>query len=605
MLSLRQHLPHTPSMDTLRPSPSPVLIVGGGPSGLVLAIILLQNGIPVRIIEKSAVPRLGQRGAGIMPRSLELFMYIGIIDQVMKLAIPMPRAKMYKLPEGNQCTHEFEMAPPTNPTPANPFLNPVMLGQDRLEKIYHAKLAEYGCSVELGTELLSFENKSDGVDVKLLVRGMDPNAEGVVENTTYEWMVGTDGARGVVRKQLGLSFLGETRTVENFVVGDICVDGLSQNHWHMWGDAGSTLQVTHFPLLTSLFYSSFHRISLRGTETPNLFNFVVAGKHINHAALYTDQDSLRKCFSENTGRRDDLKFGTIPWVSHYTPNIRMVNKFGKGRVYIAGDAGHVHSPTGGQGMNTGIQDSFNLGWKLALIVKKLAPPSLIETYTEERIPVIAEMLNQTTKILNRTFKEKDEGPWKTPGSLFQLGVNYRWSSIIIDERRSLEIEREAEEDDYLRDYEFDEEEEKIDSYGLDVDGRLRAGDRAPDAPGLIDRGPRIQSKRSCRLFHIVGTSYHTVLVFPELANCKSVLNAISLYPKGVIRSVIISRRGRPIPSGWESADYLFEDHGGHAHDMYASSDVCGVIIIRPDVMVGAIVRGPEGLHRYFRGIFTR
>ena len=104
-----------------------------------------------------------------------------------------------------------------------------MLGQDKLEKILHSTLAEYGCSIELGTELQSFEQTSSSVKVKLIKRGssQDPDS-GELEESVFDWMIGTDGARGVVRKQLGLAFLGETRNVENFVVGDICVEGLSQ-----------------------------------------------------------------------------------------------------------------------------------------------------------------------------------------------------------------------------------------------------------------------------------------------------------------------------------------------------------------------------------------
>lgn len=144
-------------------------------------------------------------------------------------------------------------------------LNPVMLGQDRLEKIFHSALAEFGCSVELGTELKSFVQTEDNVTATLIKRGMSQDTNsGEIEEATFDYMIGADGARGVVRNQLGLSFLGETRNVENFIVGDICVDGLSPKvrqhssytvylhithligvtkYWHMWGDASDILQV--------------------------------------------------------------------------------------------------------------------------------------------------------------------------------------------------------------------------------------------------------------------------------------------------------------------------------------------------------------------------
>ncbi len=104
-----------------------------------------------------------------------------------------------------------------------------MLGQDKLEKIFHKALAEFGCSVELGTELKSFVHTDDSVTATLIKRGMSQDMDsGEIEEATFDYMIGADGARGVVRNQLGLSFVGETRNVENFVVGDICLDGLSQ-----------------------------------------------------------------------------------------------------------------------------------------------------------------------------------------------------------------------------------------------------------------------------------------------------------------------------------------------------------------------------------------
>ncbi|KAH9479456.1 Flavin-dependent monooxygenase [Psilocybe cubensis] len=565
--------------------PPKVLIVGGGPSGLILALSLLQNGVPVRIIEKSSKPRLGQRGAGIMPRTLELFSYLRIVDEVMKLGILTPKARIYEMPGGVKIRHEFEMTPHRDPTPANPFLNPIMLGQDKLEKIFWAALAKYGCSVELGTELKSFTQTEKCVHVKLVHEARGDREE-FEENSEYEWMIGTDGAKGVVRKMLGLSFLGETRVIENFIVGDIVVEGLSNKYWHMWGEASNVM------------------ISLRGTETPKLFNFVVGGKKINHTELSNDVANLKRCFMENTGTRPDLKFTEIPWMSHYRPNIRMVQKFGYGRVYVAGDAGHVHSPTGGQGVNTGIQDSFNLGWKLALVVKGLAAPALLETFSEERIPVIAEMISQTTKLLNKALNNQG-GALQSGGTLYQLGVNYRWSSIVVDERKAIELDREAEEDAYLQDFEYpSEEEEAIDSYGNDHDGQIRAGDRAPDSSNLIIRSPSSLIKQKCHLFQIFDSSRHTVLIFADLVNCAPILQACSAYPKGLICTVVVVGAKKPTPASATLADFVVEDHDENAYESYCPSGVCGVCIVRPDGVLGAIVQGPVWMHRYFRGIFS-
>ncbi|KAF9054420.1 pentachlorophenol 4-monooxygenase [Panaeolus papilionaceus] len=527
----------------------------------------------------------------LQPRSLELFTYLRIIEDVMKSAILTPTVRMYKMPEGVQPSHEFEMSPHRHPTPTNPFLNPVMLGQDKLEKIFHAALARFGCFVELGTELQGLQNLGDRVRVHLLRRGfsLDPNA-GTPETSEYEWVIGADGARGVVRNLLGLAFHGE-RKVENFIVGDICVENLSQKYWHMWGDASDVL------------------ISLRATETPKLFNFVIGGKNIVHRELTNNEEALKRCFKEHTGTRNNLKFGDIPWMSHYTPNIRMVETFGHGRVYVAGDAGHVHSPTGGQGMNTGIQDSFNLGWKLALIVKGVAHPQLLQSYTDERIPVIEEMINQTTKLLKRTLENDDEA-WKTSGSLFQLGINYRWSPIVVDERHAIEAEREAAEDAYLDEFGCDDDDEgeagevKVDSYGADHDGKLQAGDRAPDSSGLVIHHPTNAMKQNCQLFQIFDAAHHTVLLFAEITDVKGVLRALAVYPPSLIRSVVVVRSKKQISSEASNANIILEDKDGHAHAAYCPTGMCGVVVVRPDGIVGAIAKGSLWLDRYFRGVFT-
>lgn len=259
-------------------------------------------------------------------------------------------------------------------------------------------------------------------------------------------------------------------------------------------------------------------------------------------------------------------------------------------------------------MNTGIQDSFNLGWKLALVIKKFAPPSLLDTYTEERLPVVAEMLNQTTKILKTTFKEGEEKPWDKSESLLQLGVNYRWSSIVFDERQILEARRETEDNDFMADYEYfvdDQDDIDVDSYGNLLDGRLRAGDRAPDASGLIDRSASSLFRTTYDLFRTFGSHYHTVLIFSELADPKPVLKLLKIYPPGTVRSVVITRRGRSISSpAVASADLVLEDHDGHAYAAYIPGKTCGIVVVRPDGIVGAIVEDRRWLHKYFLAIFA-
>jgi hypothetical protein len=286
----------------------------------------------------------------------------------------------------------------------------------------------------------------------------------------------------------------------------------------------------------------------------------------------------------------------------------MVDKFGVGRVFVAGDSAHVHSPTGGQGMNSSVQDSYNLAWKLALVIKNFAPPCLLDTYTEERLPVIAEMLNQTTQILKSTFKNGTFRPFERGRGLLQLGINYRWSSIVLDERQILERRHKAggcdsslDDNEHLPDQ--GENDVAVDSYGKHVDGHLRAGDRAPDACGLVGRSapstPHI-------LFQIFGCHYHTVIIFSALADPKPVLQLLKDYPHGTVRSVVVTPRGQSIPDEEViSANMVLEDKDGHAHGAYIhEKKISGVVVVRPDGVVGAIVEDQRWVHKYFLGVFA-
>ena len=246
-------------------------------------------------------------------------------------------------------------------------------------------------------------------------------------------------------------------------------------------------------------------------------------------------------------------------------------------------------------MNTGIQDSFNLGWKLAHVIKGYSPPSLLDTYTEERLPVVAEMLDLTTKILKTTIdRPNNEAGWRRTGNLNQLGVNYRWSSIVVDQNTDSGTGPGAR--------------EAHSAYGVEAGGLLRAGDRAPDAPGLVklkfDTGNQ-KSSKSTRLFKLLSPTYHTVLIFAEAANVHATLQAgIARFPKEIIQVVVILRAGTTNMIQDVACD-VFEDQGGHAYDAYKGAEgPNGIVIIRPDGVTGAIVKNVDWIERYFRTIFV-
>ncbi|OJA13427.1 hypothetical protein AZE42_05778, partial [Rhizopogon vesiculosus] len=463
-----------------------VLVVGAGPVGLVAALTLLQNGIPVRIIEKDPNPRAGQRGPGIWPRSLELFNFLNVPD-VNDLGQPVPPIRSYK-PGTLETLKDSSMVPYMEPTPAIPF-------------------------------------SDEGITAVLAKNE-------VLETVHIKWMIGADGAKGVVRKQLGLTFLGETRDDTHIVIADICLKGagLDREHWHRIGSFNT------------------QAVTLRPTDEvgEDGWQALIVGHDLEHSKIAQSEELIFETIASIVPT--EITFKKLVWVSEFRPNIRMVNKFSDGRVFVAGDAAHVHSPTGGQGLNSGIQDAFNLGWKIALVEKGLADKSLLDTYNEERLPVISEMLDMTTSILNHTITSGDMTARRSP-KLFMLGINCRFSSIVLDE------------------FVTPVEGKPINAYGVLDEGHLEAGDRAPDAPKLLHIQPGDSGETT--LFSHYKASYHTVLVFaPSAADATPILAALESRNKSVVRTAVISPSSAPAVHVACPADLVLLDQGGHAYSAY-------------------------------------
>ncbi|KAJ6544653.1 hypothetical protein DFH09DRAFT_1249316 [Mycena vulgaris] len=495
------------------PHPS-VLIAGAGPSGLVLALILLKNGVPVRIIDKERTHRIGSRGAGIMPRTLELYTTLGVLDDILKDAIGNLPTAAYDfgelVPKSTTQLLKYQ-----EPTPDVPYSNGAALSQDRHEEILRAHLAKLCCMVELGTELRSFEQPTDGMQSE--------------ETANFGWLVGTDGAHSVVRKQLGLSFLGETRTEFTVALGDIVIE------------EGLDLSVAR-----------------------KEFGFIYKG-HVGDELL--TRDEFVEEFYTLTGRRD-IKFGEATWLTKYTANIRMVDTMRQGRAFVAGDAAHCHSPAGGQGLNSSVQDAANLGWKLALVHKGLAPTSLLDTYSEERLRVITHMLGIMMAMSDKTLDKlgKKDAMMQQGDSVRMLGVNYRGSSIVCEE-----------------------------------EGAAGAAYRALDAPELVPAGTQ---NAATRLFEVFSTSAHTVLVFGGDAEARApMVDALARIPRGVMRAVLLLGQGHAPPRDAPKFDAVLEDRAGHAYRGYGvDPDELTVVVVRPDGVVGIVASNAEGVERYFQKI---
>ncbi|KAF9266863.1 hypothetical protein L218DRAFT_754431 [Marasmius fiardii PR-910] len=251
-------------------------------------------------------------------------------------------------------------------------------------------------------------------------------------------------------------------------------------------------------------------------------------------------------------------------------------------------------------MNTGVQDSFTLAWKIALIHRGLSPYSLLMTYDEERIPVIEHVLNQTTSLLNKNLRgQAKPSSWRRDGNLFQLGINCRWSSIIVDQSRD---------DGQLRET-GSRTGNSIDPYGGDGDQTLRAGDRAPDAAGLRLVHATFHTKKGgylkCRLFDVLDVASHTLFLFnSDSDRLASILEVLSDYPKGVVRMAMVIRDGEPVVLGDKQPDFILEDGEEHAYTTYDLENGCDIAIVRPDGIIGAIVKDRGGLREYLGRLFV-
>ncbi|KAH7914816.1 FAD binding domain-containing protein [Hygrophoropsis aurantiaca] len=543
-----------------------VLVVGAGLSGLVAALTLLKNGISVRIVEKTPEFRRGQRGAGIAPRTLDLYHFLEV-PKIEKHATLLPLVRTYH-PGGVDPLQTLPMSPVSDPTPSCPYINYLVLGQDLAEGHLREQLEALGCFIELGTELLSFEQYPTYVAARV---AKTSGAITVEEVINANWVIGADGARGVVRKHIGVTFLGETRNEDSMLVGDFRINGLDNQHWHMWGTMSTKF------------------VALRATPDMGKDGFVLFAnaRGMDTKKLSTDHNALKE-FLFSVIERKDLTIEEVYWVSEFRPNIRMANKFGEKRVFIVGDAAHVHSPTGGQGANSSTQDAVNLGWKLALVIKGLSHPSLLDTYTEERVPVIAEMLKLTTELLDKAV-EADRATtgesFERGQEYFMLGVNYRGSRIVVDE--------------------FTSQTDNKSPYGHLSSGSLQAGDRAPDSPGLeIQVGSRSEL---IRLFDVFRPWYHTVIIFTDNStHAQSIVSALKRYPSDIVSPTIVYPRGWSRGHETEIAAALqVIDGEGHAYQGYnVVMERTKIVVVRPDGVVGALVRSVDGLERYFGQIFV-
>lgn len=346
-----------------------VLIVGAGPAGLVLALELAYCDIPFRIIDQKKGLGETSRAMLIVPRVLEGYRKFGLDRWVLKEGIPVQEAIFSVDAEQQEFVPLKKMGSGKSAYP-HMYTYP----QDRHEKRLVSALSERNVEVEWETELVSLKETSDSVAVTL------KNPE-EMQSETFSYIIGCDGASSTVRKQAGIRFSGETYP-QTFFVMDAAVKGVERN----------SLTFSFAKDQFALFFP------LRNRETMR-----VIGLFPSDMSEETEFDALKP-------RLEEVHQVTIQeknWFSPYKVHRRIADRYQTGRIFLAGDAAHIHSPVGGQGMNAGIGDAVNLGWKLEAVLQQKAPQQLLSTYETERRP-FANKLASTTDALFKQLASPSE-----------------------------------------------------------------------------------------------------------------------------------------------------------------------------------------------------
>jgi 2-polyprenyl-6-methoxyphenol hydroxylase-like FAD-dependent oxidoreductase len=322
----------------MSPKTVDILIVGAGPTGLTLACELKRRGLNFRLIDKLSTPTTQSRALALQARSLDIFEKLGALSRMLDKGLAVTTTHLYE--NGQEIGKAYFT---TLPTPY-PFV--LILPQSDTEAILAARLHELGGAIERSTELLSLEGS---LATLLLPSGKQETIEAT-------WIIGCDGAHSTVRHCLKLPFKG-TKFPESFFLADVVIPNLAHREIHAFMTAKGILGI--IPLPTS---HHFRLITTFPTEQIDI----------------------------------PLSIERVIWSSLFSIHRRIVPHFSQGSTFLCGDAAHIHSPAGGQGLNIGIQDAFNLAWKLSAVLKKQSPPSLLSTYNEERHPVAQHTLWATT-----------------------------------------------------------------------------------------------------------------------------------------------------------------------------------------------------------------
>ncbi|AGZ44135.1 FAD-dependent monooxygenase [Actinoplanes friuliensis] len=375
-----------------------VLVAGAGPAGLALACDLQRRGVKLRVIDAADRSFEGSRAKGIQPRTQEVLDDLGILADVQAHSALYPLLGAHVGP----LTLPWMMIKHRTPSEDVPHPNTLLVAQYNTDAAIKRRLEELGGTVEYRTRLTGYEQDADGV-----VATVETPAG--TEQISARFLVGADGGGSVVRRTAGIDFIGDTDDSDRMIVADVTLTGLPRNRWHIW-PRGNGRFMALCPLPDGEKFQLM--LKLRPDEKADL-----------------NQESVNRLVEQFVGNTK-LHVVQVHWASVWRPNIRLAQRYRSGHVFLVGDAAHVHPPTGGQGLNTGVQDAYNLGWKLAQALAG-APDFLLDTYEAERQPIAARVLGLSTDIYAR-MSSRPLAAAKRGDEERQLALNYRGGPLAAD-----------------------------------------------------------------------------------------------------------------------------------------------------------------------------
>ncbi|TDU74158.1 FAD-dependent monooxygenase [Streptomyces sp. KS 21] len=532
-----------------------VLVAGAGPVGLTAAAELRRRGIACRIVDRLPARLPYAKAVGIQPRTLEIWDRMGFVQTALEAAVPM-RGQLTYVNGVEQPRLDLVLAPEV------PY-GFAALPQYETERIIEEFLERFGTRIERGTELVSFVQDADGVTSRLTT----PHGE---EEVRTRFLVGCDGAHSIVRKGLGLTFEGGAFP-EEYMLADVEVDwdlpyayGVRAMHHDASGAVDDVLVCIPLP------GDRRYRVSMMvppelSAAPPEGGDGVVHGLEGSRPPELAHVQAALDRLSPQPTTASAMRWSSVFRISH-----RLVDRYGHGRVFVAGDAAHIHPPTGAQGMNTGIQDAWNLAWKLALAVEGAAAPGLVASYDAERRPVGEEVVGRTVRHAAEGVQADPEDAQTLMQRQAQLLVGYRGSPVV----------------------------QRADAGAGDGP---QPGDRAPDCGGLTGD----IAAYSLRLYDLLRGREHVLLLYGPgpaldgLAELTSAVRGFATGRVGVCAILTDTEADRPAPVP------VYRDGRGEFARLYGVREPAA-FVVRPDGYLGARLCPPTaaGLLAHFSAVFA-